>query len=391
MRLGTMARGTALLGWLALAGPATLAAEYPTPLAVEPTNTLTTLPANYPASWIFVHDLNFQSMIDGRAAIIDVAAPSHALKGQFGIAHFGNMLVSKTQPEIYVAETFYSRLTRGERTDTITIWDKVSLAPKGEIILPGGKRGQSVTVKNSFQFTNDEKWAMIFNFTPAASVTIIDLAARKPISTIDIPGCSMIYPTGTRGFSTLCADGTLMGITLNEKGEVARSATSKVLNDTQNDPMFMMPAMVGRTGWFVTFQGTIHGIDFSGDTARDLGTFSLPRTKTEKGEWRPGGWQVVAADPAGQVYVLMSPDGKEGSHKDGGTEVWVADVKAKKRVARIALREAAWSIEVTAEQKPSLIAAKFDGSLDVYDAASGTFLRTVAHAGNSPMTMTAIK
>ena len=201
----------------------------------------------------------------------------------------------------------------------------------------------------------------------------------------------MIYPTGTRGFSTLCADGTLMGITLNEKGEVARSATSKVLNDTQNDPMFMMPAMVGRTGWFVTFQGTIHGIDFSGDTARDLGTFSLPRTKTEKGEWRPGGWQVVAADPAGQVYVLMSPDGKEGSHKDGGTEVWVADVKAKKRVARIALREAAWSIEVTAEQKPSLIAAKFDGSLDVYDAASGTFLRTVAHAGNSPMTMTAIK
>lgn len=391
MRLGTMARGTALLGWLALAGSATLAAEYPTPLAVEPTNGVATLPANYPANWVVVHDLNFRSMIDGRGAIIDVAASNNALKGQFGINHFGNMLVSKSQPEIYVAETYYSRLTRGERTDVITIWDRATLAPKGEIILPGGKRGQFVTIKNAFQLTNGEKWALLFNFTPAASVTVVDLAARKPISTIDVPGCSMIYPTGARGFTSLCADGTMMSIALNEKGEVARSVTSKAFNDTEHDPMFMMPAMVGQTGWFVTFQGTIRGIDFSGDTARDLGTFALPRMKTEKGEWRPGGWQVIAADPAGQVYILMSPEGKEGSHKDGGTEVWVADVKAKKRVARIVLREPASSIEVTAEQKPSLVVSKLDGALDVYDAASGTFLRTVAQAGNSLTTITAIK
>lgn len=64
-------------GW---AMPA-MAETYAQPLAAEPIPATATLPAAYPQSWIYVHDLNFNSLIDGRAAIVDVAADSNALKG----------------------------------------------------------------------------------------------------------------------------------------------------------------------------------------------------------------------------------------------------------------------------------------------------------------------
>jgi methylamine dehydrogenase heavy chain len=170
--------------------------RFPTPLAEEPIPAVLTLPQSYPASWIMVHDFNFNAMIDGRGVLIDTANPATPVKGIVQIPQFGNILVSRSGTEIYTAETYYSRLTRGERTDVITVWDKATLAPTAEIILPGGKRQQQVTYKNNFQFINNEKWAVIANFTPAQSVTIVDLEGRKILGDIDLPGCSMIYPTG---------------------------------------------------------------------------------------------------------------------------------------------------------------------------------------------------
>jgi methylamine dehydrogenase heavy chain len=365
------------------------AASYPEPLPNEPIPSVAELSAQYPASWVYVQDLHFNSLPDGRAAIVDVAADVRAFKGQVPVAQFGTLLPATTKPEIYVAETFFSRMTRGERTDVITIWDKATLKTKGEIVLPGGKRGQFVTLRNSFQLTNGEKWALLFNFTPASSVSVIDIDARKILNEIDLPGCSLIYPSGARGFTSLCADGTMTSIELGADGKVANSSTSKPINDIDHDPMFMTPAMVGKTAWFVTFKGNIHGLDLANTKARDLGTFQMPKEKTAEGEWRPGGWQVISADAAGRLYVLMNPAGKEGSHKDGGSEVWVVDPAKKQRVARIPLQNPAVSVEVTAQSTPLLVASRTDGSLDVYDGTSGTFQRTLAQVVHDPMTMTA--
>lgn len=169
------------------------AADFPQPLPEEAVPTVSELPDRYPDSWIFVQDLHFNSLPDGRAAIVDVGIENNNLRGQIPVAQFGNLLPSTTRGEIYVGETFYSRLTRGERTDVITIWDTKTLTPKGEIVLPGGKRGLFVTLRNSLQLTNGEKWALVFNFTPGSSVTVVDLDARKILSDIELPGCSLVY------------------------------------------------------------------------------------------------------------------------------------------------------------------------------------------------------
>ena len=183
----------------------------------------------------------------------------------------------------------------------------------------------------------------------------------------------------------------MTSIALDAAGKPGPTVTSEAFNTIDDDPLFMTPAMVGRTGWFASFKGNLHAIDFSGAAAKDLGGFALPRQDGGDPEWRPGGWQVISADKAGLLYVLMNPKSGEGSHKDGGTEAWVVDPKAKTLVRRIALKNHSLSIEATQQDKPLLVASRPDGSLDVYDAATGAFVRTIVSVVHDPMTMTAVR
>ena len=364
--------------------------KFPAPLPEETLPSVTELPVNWPKSWVLIHDLNFASILDGKLALVDTRSADRPLKGMVRAAQFANELVAQDRGEIYTAETFYSRLTRGERTDAITIWDMKTLQPKGEIVLPGGKRQLSVTYPNVFQFTNGGKWALVANFTPAQSITVVDLEGRKVLGEIDLPGCTQIYPSGQRGFSSLCADGSIFSVTLDEKGQAASSSSVARVQDIDRQPLFGTPAMVGRTAWFVSYYGMVQGIDLSGPVARPLpGAFSVGKADGGAPQWRPGGWQVIASDAKGLLYVLMSPNGKEGSHKDGGTEVWVIDPVRKMRLSRIALKGQGLAIAVTREDAPQLIVARADSVIDVHDAATGAFVRTLgATVAANPIVIT---
>lgn len=379
MRLIAPVFASALCLAAVLASPVAAAENrFPQPLAEESLPSVAKLPSAWPLSWVTVHDFHFNAIIDGRIAVVDTADPVQPLKGLVRASQFANALIAKDKGEIYTAETFYTRLSRGERTDAITIWDMATLQPKGEIVLPGGKRQQSVTYPHLFQLTNGGKWALVANFTPAQSVSVVDLDARKVLGEIDLPGCAQIYPTGERGFTSLCADGSLFSVTLDANGAAASSKSVLKVQDIDNQPLFSTPAMVGKTAWFVSFHGMIQGFDLSGTVAKPIpGSFSVGTAEGGSPEWRPGGWQVINADAAGKLYVLMSPYGKEGTHKDGGTEVWVVDPVKKARTLRIALKGQTLAIAVTKESTPHLVAAQASGEIDIYDAASGAFVRSL--------------
>ena len=370
----------------------TVAGQNASALPEEPLGSVAPLPATYPPSWVIVSDFNFNAIVDGRGVVVDTSSANEPFKGMFRASQFASILSSSTKSEIYTAESFFARLSEGERTDAITIWDKATLKSKGEILLPGGKRQQIVTYKNTFQFTNNEKWALVTNFTPAHSVTVVDLEGRKVLGDIELPGCSMVYPTGERGFTTFCADGTLTSIVLDPDGKVSSTVTTKPIHDIDNQAMFAMPAMVGKTAWFVTYRGLIRGFDLSGPVAKPLKKdFSVGAADGGQPEWRPGGWQVIASDANGRLYVLMTPFGREGSHKDASTEVWVLDPASKSRVARIAMKGPSVSIEVTHEASPKLVVARADSVIDIYDATSGAFVRTLGnHVAFNPLTISAM-
>ena len=48
--------------------------------------------------------------------------------------------------------------------------------------MPGAKRGMIVTHKNTLQFLDNEKFLLLYNFTPAASVSVIGIEKRKVLA-----------------------------------------------------------------------------------------------------------------------------------------------------------------------------------------------------------------
>jgi methylamine dehydrogenase heavy chain len=212
--------------------------------------------------------------------------------------------------------------------------------------------------------------ALIFNFTPASSVTIVDLTKRQVLGEVEIPGCSLVYPSGARGFSTLCASGTLLTVHLDANGAAAGRSESKAFNPLDTDPLFTASTVIGGVRYFPSLHGRIQPIDMRGEDVKILPDWPLVPAAEQAGGWRPSGWQLVAGDEQRLLYVLMQPQAHEGTHKDPATEVWVYNAAAKTRIKRLRLARPGSSIALThgAEQ---LLLVQAGERLDVYESGGG--------------------
>ncbi len=361
----------AFSSWLAAAAGA---ADFPDPLPPETIPKVETLPAHYPTGWSF---LNYAG---DRIEIRNVGSDSREVRGQLQAHDSATLLVATKRPEIYVADTVWSRGVRGTRTDFITIYDTQTLLPTGEIVLPGTKRALITAMEGLLAFTDGERMALVFNFTPASSVAVVDLVKRQPLGEIDIPGCSLVYPSGTRGFSTLCASGTLLTVKLDANGAVTGRSESKPFNPLDTDPLFTESAVVGGVRYFPSLGGRIQPIDMKGDDVKVLPDWPLLSAAEAAAHWRPSGWQLIASDEAKFLYVLMQADAHEGTHKDPATEVWVYDAASKTRVKRLRLVRPGSSIALT-HGSPSLLLVQAGERLDAYDPQSGSLVRSLELPG----------
>lgn len=355
-------------------------------LQPEPTGTIESLPESWPASWIIAADAAFFHMSDGKFIVLDAASddPYARFKGFFNGGFIANFAQAETRPEIYIAETFRSRGLRGERTDVLTIIDKRSLAPVGEVVIPP-KRSSNMPTAYNVQLVDNEKIALIYNFTPAQSISVVDVVARKFLAEISIPGCALAFPMAGRAFASICSDASILGITLGADGQQLSSSRTKPFFDVENDPLMEKPAMHDGVAYFPSFLGNVYPVDLNGSTPVVGEPWSL--VGDEEGGWRPGGLQLAASDASGRLYFLMHPDGAEGTHKNPGVEVWVFDSKAGRRVNRIALELPALSINVTRNEK-LLVATNVNLDIDVYDLANGEHQRTISNFGQeTPLTL----
>ena len=340
------------------------AAEFPTPLPAEIIPKIETLPAKYPGTWAF---LNYAG---DRIELRNVGSDTREVKGELQAHDSATLLVPEQRPELYVIDTVWSRGSRGTRTDFITIYDRQTLNVKGEIVLPGGKRALITAMEGLTAFTDDQRMELVFNFTPASSVTVVDLINRRVLADVEIPGCSLVYPTGSRGFSTLCASGTLLSVRLDAAGAVSGRAESKAFNPMDTDPLFTASASVGGIKYFPSLHGRIQPIDMRADEVKILPDWPLLTPAEAAASWRPSGWQLLASDDSKLLYVLMQPDAKEGSHKDPATEVWVYNVATKSRVKRLRLVRPGSSIALTHGPEPLLLVQAGE-RMDVYDTSGG--------------------
>jgi methylamine dehydrogenase heavy chain len=356
-------------------------------LPAEKTGIIRTLPVPYPPHWILAHDGAFFHMSDGKVVVLDADAETGPAqyKGMINHGFMGGFATSGKRKELYVSESFYSRGQRGERTDVFTIYDQSTLAPTGEVVLPGGKRFSGLPQVHAVQVTGDDRFALSFNFNPGSSVWVVDLEKRAIASEVPIPGCALIYPTGKRGFSSLCADGAFFSVQLDEDGKLKKEVRGKPALDVEADPLFEKPAKHEGMAWFPTFGGQMLPVDFRGDVAKPGKPWSLLDTADREAGWGPGGWQFLDTDSTGKIYMLFHVKGEKSSHQDSGTEAWVFDPVSKKRERRITLKHPAMSIMLTRDDKPLMVAVGNNETgafvLDVYDALSGQWLRTLADFG----------
>jgi methylamine dehydrogenase heavy chain len=270
----------------------------------------------------------------------------------------------------------WSRGVRGTRTDFITIYDAQTMNVSGEIVLPGTKRALITAMEGLFAFTDDQRMALVFNFTPAASVAVVDLAKRQPLDEIDIPGCSLVYPSGARGFSTLCSSGTLLTVHLDANGAVAGKSESKRFNQLDTDPLFTGSAGLNGVRYFPSLHGRIQPIDMKGEDVKILPDWPLVSASEKADNWRPSGWQLIASDEKSLLYVLMQPDAGEGTHKDPATEVWVFNPSTKIRVKRMRLVRPGSSVALT-HGPEALMLIQAGERLDVYDTQTGMLMRSL--------------
>jgi len=365
------ATGIAICAWFSAGttGAYAATAEFPTPLPPDTIPKVERLPAKYPTTWSF---LNYAG---DRIELRNVGSDSREVKGQLQAHDSATLLVPDKRPEFYVADTVWSRGVRGTRTDFITIYDNQTLNPIGEIVLPGTKRALITAMEGLLTFTDDQRMALVFNFTPASSVAVVDLIKRQVLGEVDIPGCSLVYPTGTRGFSTLCSSGTLLTVRLDANGAVAGRSETKAFNPLDTDPLFTASTLVGGVRYFPSLHGRVQPIDMRGDEVKVLPDWQLVTAADAAGQWRPSGWQIVASDEQKLLYVLMQPGAHEGTHKDPATEVWVYNVATKTRIKRIRLVRPGSSISLT-HGADQLLLVQSGERLDVYETG-GALVRSL--------------
>jgi len=354
-------------------------ADLPSELGAGPEVATLGAPSSH---WVWVNDLVFPHMSDGTAMLIDGDSGHYlgTLSTGFGFVH---VLLPRDGKYVYSPETYFSRGTRGVRTDVVTIYDAKTLSPVNEIQIPP-KRSSNLPMMANDVLTDDDRFLLIYNFTPAQSVTVVDMKAQKFASEVETPGCALVYPTGPRSFFSVCGDGSLALGQLDESGGVTLSRSEPIFA-LQTDPVTEKAVRLGNTWYFVTFNGQIEPVTVSGNQVSKGSPWWLTSAEERNQGWRPGGLQQLAIDSNAHLYAIVHQGGPF-THKDPGKDVWVFDVNSHKRIDEIKLQEPAGSIQVTRDARPLLFTTFADNpTLNVYDAHAGRFLRAVGQVGTTPM------
>ena len=327
------------------------------------------------AHWVFLYNISgLGSITPTNVTILD--GDSRQLLGMLTGGIGGSFAIAPDRSAYYMADTFYSRGSRGDRTDVVTIYDGKTLNPTGEVVLPVGRQ---LTAQDNatMAVTPDGKLLLVANMTPATSATVVDLVNKTVLGKIELSGCVEILVTGNRQFVSLCGDGSMLTTDFDDTGKAtSQKRTAAPFFNPDKDPVYALPALISHTAYFLSYGGQIYPVDLSTDPATPATPWSLLSADEAAKHWKPGGMQALAAhQKKGLLYVLMHQGG-EWTHKMPGVDVWVYDVNTRKRVRQVKLKNMADAIMTTQDDQPLLVAAMpfhppAPGSLQFYSAADG--------------------
>ena len=343
--------------------------------------------------WALINAPLYGNFVVSQVYVVD--GDASRIIGMLTAGMIASVAMSADHSRIFVGDTFFSRGTRGSRTDVVTVYDTGSLNPVGEIEIPP-KRQLAGPDNLQLAPTADGRLLLVANMTPATSVTVIDLGSSKVVGEIPITGCAELQLTGKRQFSSLCGDGSLLMVNFDDSGKSLGEKRSKVFFEPEKDPVYAAPAIIKKQNYYVTYHGIVHPVDMSTDPPTPGATWSLTTDQERAAGWRPGGSQPIWGHaPDGLLYVLMHQGG-EWTHNQAGSEIWVFNAKQGKRLERLSLPEPSVAVFVTPDDKPLIFAATPTDilqigappwSLQILSADNGRYLGKIDQMGGFPSNM----
>lgn len=389
------------IGFMVAAIPAVAALDSEIMFVVE------TMPDRKNSHIVVLGDFSVPFITDGRSHIINTDTGEYLGVVNTGLWHSGVML-PRDSNIIVSPETYFSRGTRGERTDVVVFYDAETLEPISETVIPP-KRFTAVKMQGTNALTDDGRFAVVLNHTPATSISVVDLDARKFVTEIDIPGCFNIYPIGERTINAICAHGGFMTIELDDSGNEKKITRSDILFDAMADPVTVSGVRVGDTWYHISKGGYLYGFQSTVAGTSQSERWSLFTDEERQDNWSISGFQHLAIHrESGRAFVLVHQGGPE-AFEDPGTHVWIYDLASGEKIEERELERMALSIEVSQDDNAQMYAlaadlhisklAQFyvyftqgehtlqrimDFALDIYDAEEGTLQRSVQQVGQFP-------
>ncbi len=324
-------------------------------------------------------------------------ADTGKLEGMLPSGYIPNLAIAPDNSRLYIAETYWVHGNRGDRHDMVSVYDAATLNLVKEIMLPS--RALVSKVQN-FDLNASGSRAYVYVMQPASSVVWVDLKKQAVGGSVEVPGCSLVFPWGEQGFASLCGDGSLALVTVPASGAAIVTHT-KPFFDANQDPIFENSLVDRVTGKaiFISFTGLVYQTKLGSSAVIDkpwsiqqAAGYAIAGTGVQELAWRPGGRQLAAYHKAsGKLFVLMHP-GNYWTHKQGGTEVWVLDTHSHALLARFPLRAVPTSalgdervpfyanIGVSQDDKPLLYLLNPEGNDLVLDANTGEQQRKIEMA-----------
>src|ERR1700721_1768552 len=150
------------------------------------------LPPNNPPR-VYVVDDAFENEIDARVHLFD--GDTYQRLGQIDAGFNPAFNLSPDAKTSIVGTTYFSRGSRGVRTDVVEFTDNSNLKVTHEIVLPS-KRAMTLPTYFGLGYSADARFVYVSYITPAASFGVLDPAKSTVLAEIDTAGCVLGIPSG---------------------------------------------------------------------------------------------------------------------------------------------------------------------------------------------------
>lgn len=130
---------------------------------------------------------------DGASRIHIYGQHGLSYKGQLSLGLNSQLVLSRDGKQVLAFSHYMKRYTYGPVETALQAFDVATARPLFEIII-SSKAVQANPMSNLVERSDDGHYVYIQNATPATSVTVADMASKKVIDEVPLPGCYGIMP-----------------------------------------------------------------------------------------------------------------------------------------------------------------------------------------------------